>query len=220
MRNVVKLGAIGLIRSIEQSKAGLQPRCSIGGSGLKVAISCAVLERPLWAAVSTGRGNTLIVENDWSVFHEVSSPHLLFISSTCRDLGSLAACGIDEFDWTRFRAQFLFCIFGYLSHRWYWPMPRCSSAIRVDIVPARLRPVPITLRVILCLLLGLNWCEVQRQTAGELSSKRVIPVQSLSPVWHFGSVDIAMAYVYARPQFASIRVCASATCRIAARPPR
>ncbi len=48
---------------------------------------------------STGGRNTLIFDQRWSVGHEVSSPYLLFSRSAGRDLGSLAARGVNELDW-------------------------------------------------------------------------------------------------------------------------
>ncbi|MFT5786294.1 MAG: hypothetical protein ACI9KK_001649, partial [Ascidiaceihabitans sp.] len=46
---------------------------------------------PLRAAVSTGRRNTLVFLERWSVKHEVSPPDIFHGQTEVRDLGSMAA---------------------------------------------------------------------------------------------------------------------------------
>lgn len=64
-----------------------QPRCS---------------ERQLRPAVSKGRRNTLVFFERWSVRDEVSHTDVLHGQAEVRDVGSVAARRVDEFDWKAF----------------------------------------------------------------------------------------------------------------------
>ena len=83
-------------------REGHQPavRCS-GHEQRQWAVRCT-LQRTLSAAVSTGRRNTLVFLERWSVDHDLSSPDIFHRQAEVRDLGSMAARRVDEFDWTWF----------------------------------------------------------------------------------------------------------------------
>ena len=59
-------------------------------------------------AVSTGERNTLIFLERWSVRDEVSDADILHGQTEVRDVGSLAARGVDEFDWAAFQSCIVF----------------------------------------------------------------------------------------------------------------
>ena len=70
--------------------------------GIKAYLGINMDERPGCGAVSMGRCNTLVFFEGWSVRDEVSYADVLHGQTEVRDVGSVAARRVDEFDWKAF----------------------------------------------------------------------------------------------------------------------
>ena len=85
----------------------------------------------------TGHRNTLVFQERWSASHGLSQPDMFHQPAEVRDLGSLAARRVDEFDWSEFRLELLF----YPSaDRARWRFSSCRAQafeVRVDLGGAR-----------------------------------------------------------------------------------
>jgi hypothetical protein len=74
---------------MELSMAG--PRSGSSGSSVNMHCLNTWMQCPVWAAVSTGRRNTLVFLERWSVSHGLSEADIFLRKAEGRDLGSVAA---------------------------------------------------------------------------------------------------------------------------------